>query len=919
MGEKIIVGPIGKGLKNDVKPFNIDNDSFPVLINAYQWRGRVLRKRGTSNLSRLMRYFSSTNVSYSSTSTITLNGSGAGNLITGFSLETDSSIVPGSVTITRGGNNYTDPSMDGTLSPSGTINYSSGAIVIAAEAGNAVSAIFRYYPTLPVMGLEDFDVIDDQFPDCIAFDTKYSYNIIRTAPFNSYNVSFYKNLPTATYAGYTQKTNPTPVTWNGQDYQQFWSANYQNALWVTNGVTVPFVATNIGMPFAIPSATTRLSATTMQFTIVGNPLVVGDFVFVNEFVGSAGGDEDTLNFLTGFVTVAGNAFTVTFPNANITAGTYTGGMVQYLTNRSDVTKDCIRWYDGDPTNGSATSPVLNGTKGWVNFCPPLSRADYSIADLPLNQYYLVGAKMIVPFKDRLLFLGVVVQASTGDPVYLQDTIVYSQNGTPYYTATFSTDPSLPTTIFNSILVPDNQTAFPPTFWGDQTGFGGWISAGLNQAIISCSTNEDALIVGFTGLHTRVIYTGNDLLPFNFYIINSEYGSGSTFSTINMDKGSLTRGSRGYVVASQTSVQRFDLDIPDEVYQIKLNENGFERVCAQRDFINEWVYFTYPSNSVRYKFPNTTLFYNYRDQSWAQFTECYTTYGQFKKIDGFTWATIGTLYPTWSSWNIPWNAGTSTPLQPNVIGGNQQGFVIVKDEGTNEAKSLAIQDISGNTVTSPDHCLNKGDYIIISDAIGTVASQVNGNIFSVASATTDTFTLNPSITGGTYLGLGLIKRLYVPFIMTKQFPPSWGMARKTRIGPQQYLFSTTANAQIQLLIFLSQNMASQAQDFATAYNIGPIVPDPLSVNNSLIYSTVLYTCPESTNLGLTPANVNLNIVTAQQNAQTWHRMNTSLIGDTVQIGFTMSDEQMRDTDFNNQFAEIELHGFILDVNPSQLLV
>jgi hypothetical protein len=176
-----------------------------------------------------------------------------------------------------------------------------------------------------------------------------------------------------------------------------------------------------------------------------------------------------------------------------------------------------------------------------------------------------------------------------------------------------------------------------------------------------------------------------------------------------------------------------------------------------------------------------------------------------------------------------------------------------------------------------------------------------------------------------------------------------------------------------------------------------VPQPGSTNNSLIYSNILYTCPESTNLGLTPANVNLQMPTAVQQNQIWHRMNTSLIGDTIQIGFTLSDAQIRDleiTGFNypitgitqanpcvltcaagfatgqiieilnvigmtqlngntyrvissdattvtinvdssaftayisggtaaavngiNAFAEIELHGFNLDVSPSQLL-
>jgi hypothetical protein len=135
-------------------------------------------------------------------------------------------------------------------------------------------------------------------------------------------------------------------------------------------------------------------------------------------------------------------------------------------------------------------------------------------------------------------------------------------------------------------------------------------------------------------------------------------------------------------------------------------------------------------------------------------------------------------------------------------------------------------------------------------------------------------------------------MYVPYIQTKQFAPSWGISRKTRIGVQQYLISTTAKSQIQLLLFLSQNSAS-------AYNEGNLVPQDNSVNNSLIYSTTLFTCPESTNLGLTPANINLNMVTAVQQSQIWHRISTSLIGDSVQLGFTMSDAQMRDLETSGQ--------------------
>ncbi len=905
MGEKIIVGPIDRGLKTNRTAFNIDNDSFPMLLNAFQWRGRVKRKRGTAFLARLTRYINSSISSYSVPTTISLSG-GAGNLLTGFGLEANGNIVPGSVSISG---IYTDPFMNGTLSggSGGTINYSTGAITIVGGGSSAISAIFRYYPDLPTMGLEDLVLNSNDYPTNLSFDTTYSYVITPTDPAQVYDVSFYKNPPSGTYnASYVEKTSITPLWWNGEDYQQFWTVNYQGALWATNGVRTPFSVNNIGMPFKSINSVTVLTTTTATLTIPNHGLSVGDFVFVNEVVGTTG-----INFQTGFVIsiIPNVSVVVKFPNATL-VGNGTGGMCQYLTNRPDTTKDCIRWYDGDPTNGSPTSPVLNGHKGWVNFCPPLSEFIYSIADLPAAQYYLVGAKMIVPFKDRLLFLGPVVQTSSSIiPIYLKDTVIYSQNGTPYYTASFSGDVVSASTVFRPILVPDNQTATANAYFEDQTGFGGFISAGIDQEITTSESNEDVLIVGFTRLQSRLVYTGNDVLPFNFFTINSEYGSSSTFSSINMDKGVISRGSRGYIITSQVACERIDPEIPDQTFEIKLTQNGAQRICAQRDFINEWIFFTYPSNQQDYKFPNQTLFYNYRDNSWAIFNEAYTTYGLFRVQTGFTWATLP--YNSWSAWNDPWDSGESTLLNPDNIAGNQQGFIVKRDEGTDESISLTIQSFSVNTVTSPDHCLNDGDYIIIDSCIGTISSIVNGKIFSISQATQNTFDLSPNIdaTGLTYLGLGTITRMYVPQIQTKQFPTYWAMARKTRLGPQQYLFTTTAKSQITLFIFLSQNADSP-------YN------DNTEENDGLIYTTVLYTCPESTNLGLTAANINLNLVTSRAQAQTWHRMNTSLIGDTVQIGFTLSDDQMRAQEESGQptnaFSEIELHGFILDVTPSQLL-
>ena len=640
-----------------------------------------------------------------------------------------------------------------------------------------------------------------------------------------------------------------------------------------------------------------------------------------------------INFQTGYVIsiIDPDHVGVEFPNAAI-AGVHIAdtGIAQYLTNRSDVTRDCLRWYDGDPTDGNPTTPGFVQGKGWVNFAPPLSQGNFSIDDTAPLQYYLVGARQIVPFKDRLLFFGPVIQTSapTIAPIYLQDAVIYSQNGTAFYTCSFTGDPLLPTTQFFPILVPDNQSATATAYWEDQTGFGGFAVAGIDQPINTVSPNKDVLILGYNSIQQQFVYTANDISPFLFYTINSELGSGSTFSQVNMDQGVITRGTRGYIITNQTQALRIDPEIPDQVFEIQLIDNGTERFCAQRDYINEWIYFTYPSNMWGYKFPTQTLLYNYRDDSWAIFNECYTTYGTFRKQTGFTWGTVGFTYPTWASWNDPWDAGQSTLLNPQVIGGNQQGFVIIKGIGSDEDPlnavgeqgCLYIRSFSSSQITSPDHCLNDGDYIIINGCLGTVGTQVNGKIFSVSLSSTNTFVLNPPISSGTYLGNGNITRMYVPQIQTKQFPTSWGLGRKTRIGVQQYLLTATAISQITLLIFLSQ-------DADNAWNSGNIVPQGNVDNGSLIYSTILYTCPESTNLGLTPANVNLQMISlpstgASAQKQIWHRVNTSLIGDTVQLGFTLSDAQMRAVNDDgqpiSQFSEIELHSIIMDLNPSQML-
>lgn len=724
-------------------------------------------------------------------------------------------------------------------------------------------------------------------------------------------------------------------------------------------------------------------------------------------IDEASSNTTTLNYANGIVTtVTGTPgrYVVTFlsdgePDSQIAQGT---GIAFLLTN-SIVGQDGIRWYDGDPTQQSGlpspappAPPTLPKTLGWSNFNPPLTDLVVIINDQIEAKYYLVGALAILPFKDRLLFFGPQIQSITdgvSQPVIqrpLQDTVIYSWNGTPYYNSLVPT---------NNIISGTSTETFDNTaYFVDQAGKGGFQSAGIQQPIVTVLNNEDVILVGFggQGKKTRLVSTGNDLLPFLFYLINNEMPSSSTFSGVNFDKGALEIGQYGLTVTTQQSCSRIDLDIPDEIFKIQslnnnpdnTNDSAINRVNAVRDFYRQWVYFTYPigdgkGSNGSWVYPVQSLLYNYEDNTWSILRENYTHQGTFRRANKYTWLTLP--FKTWASWREPWNAGSSIALFPSIVGGNPEGYVVVKGEGTREAPTGYISALEDDgfgltQVTAINHCVNSqsvvqglgGDYlsfdgniglvirtidkdnfvvdipftnasIITAIAKGTVTkittknnyfvgqtvkislvfgmTQLNGNTYTIIASTPTSITINVDSTafttytfGGitalvTYIGTGQYSRLAQPLIQTKQFPMYWEQGKKCRLGVQRYLLDTTQSGQITVNINLSQNPDS-------IWNDGPIIPNNNVLNSGLEYSQLVYTCPESTNLGLTPFNVNLQMPTAIYQDQIWHRLNTSLIGDSIQLGFTLNDVQMRDLTIAS--SEITISGIHLQTYPSQQL-
>jgi hypothetical protein len=552
-------------------------------------------------------------------------------------------------------------------------------------------------------------------------------------------------------------------------------------------------------------------------------------------------------------------------------------------NSAHPTGDGIKWYDGDPT--------VSTDFGWVNFAPPLNQYD---PVLNPNPFYLVGADIITPFKNRLIFSGVRLTTTLPSaPVqYFPNRIVYSQVGTPFYSE------PLPFAI-------NTQAPDPAAWFQNVAGRGGFLTAPYDEQILIVSENKDILTYGTEKHQLKLVYTLDDSLPFIFQTINSELGTQNTFSAISLDTGVLSVGDYGILMTTEYATQRIDLQIPDQVFEISVSNNNNDRVTAIRDFRNEWVYFTYcPGNRSSNEFPSQTLLYNYRDNNWALFNENYTHYGPFRRSTFTTWASIGSKFPTWADWDEPWNSGENEAFYPDVTGGTQHGFVLVKGIGTGEGNSQVITAITvgfPTIITSPNHCLQTGDFINIQGVIGVTILDPLGNplsIFEINVIDVDNFDIfNPAgvVSAGTYLGGGVYSHLSRPQIQTKQFPVAWEAGRGVRVGTQRYLLETTATGQITAQVFSSQNAADPSNDPGE--------------NPYLVFENAVLTSPEPDLYGANPA------YSAGQ-AQIWHRQSNSFNGSTVQMGFTLSDTQMFDPTINQQ--EIILHAIVLDLYPGQIL-
>ena len=373
---------------------------------------------------------------------------------------------------------------------------------------------------------------------------------------------------------------------------------------------------------------------------------------------------------------------------------------------------------------------------------------------------------------------------------------------------------------------------------DQFGKGGFLDAPTNESIVSAAFFRNVLIVFFEYSTWQLRYIGEYGLPFIFERISSDYGAISTFSSIVFDQGVMAVSDRGIIQASAGGLTRLDEQIPQLAFGFEIENSGPNFVHGVRNFEKEVVYWNYLDKSIAedtQSFPNTTLLFNYRNNTWAQFRDTMTCFGTGQFQFGITWDSDTTI---WNNENVLWDSSDDQEFVTYVLAGNQQGYVFVYEDQeartnissvTQYAASLFISAITSDGTTptqftSPNHNLANGEFVYLTGTLWTGTNPgINNQIYKVTIKDANIVTL--SLWNGVgytnvilsaspvYIGGGEFALLPIPILQGKDFNPYQNQGKQFKLSYIDFQMdsdnSSPSIPAITVQLYVNSNLTEQA--------------------------------------------------------------------------------------------------------------
>ena len=489
-----------------------------------------------------------------------------------------------------------------------------------------------------------------------------------------------------------------------------------------------------------------------------------------------------------------------------------------------------------PSSGGTGTGTFNTATGAYTFTGAF--ADNAIYFTGNN--YIQTSLLIITFRNRLLFFNTVELVDNVSTTYVTR-MRYSAIGSPLS---------------------------PQAWMQDVPGNGGALDAPTIQSIVTAQFIKDRLIVYFEASTFELVYTGNQVQPFQWQKINTELGAIATFSEIPFDKFVIGIDDTGIHACNGANVDRIDQKIPSVVWGFDSETNGdVNRVCGIRDYYLEMAYWTFAfdDRNSSFPYPNKILTYNYANESWGVNDDSFTTLGYYllQTISGQP-PSPGTPVAVWGNITTPWGQNTAlwnasgdrtsgtgstqsaSVKSKKVIAGNQQGFVsIINSDVTSNASAFQIDNfvttgIAGVfTVYCTNHNLSLGDFFALENMNGMTFTDSLGNVLPnpvgvVSSDTINNMTpnslqatfldnlLNAVVITGTYVGGGTLSWVSQLDIITKQYNFYTPEDRNIYIPRVDFLVDKTNIGQVIADYFVSSTSLSLVNEgLGTFANPGPL--------------------------------------------------------------------------------------------------
>jgi hypothetical protein len=781
--------PFETGLERDKQAFLLENDAFPQLKNCHLYQKRIERRIGNEQLGRLVEWRTLTNAGVLNAGNITYSGTVTTLPISPGSFVADIVDPNTATTIHRFVDNGSGV-LTSTAGGTGTIDYVLGVYVLNFPAlpplGGAlldnVVLTFEYIPTVLPFGNTFVGVLNT---GAITYT-----NTLTNLPVSPGSVSiviFDPNAPTATI--YTFTDNGLGVLSAGVGTSG--TIDYSNGIFVLNFPALPVklgallfnVIANYKKIISRPVMALPVEETT---AINSEELKAFDTVKANLYS----------NALQRFVDISfdttGAAISWTGDDSdffwawNYYTDATTGNKLFWVTN--NVPADGIKYYNAN------AYPIPPG-QGWVT---PVLRTSSAVAGNVVNT-----CLMIVSYRNRLVLLN-TTETVGGVSRNFAQRARWCQNGTP---------------------VPSAVAPIQTPWYDNVPGLGGYIDAPTAEEIVACGFYKDTLVVFFERSTWQLFYTGNEALPFAWQRINNQFGCESTHSVVGFDKGLFAVGNVAIITSDSVNVERIDLKIPTEVFDFHNQTKGPLRVYGIRDYFYQFVYWTFPNAAQNGTFPNKVLVLNYLDGAFSFYDDSYTCLGYYQSFRDLIWSRA--LFSWQEADPRTWSSGKNQADFPSIVGGNQQGFVMILDQKTSNDPSLYITNITQSAqavITSPNHNLQKDQYVKFSGVLG--MTGINDLVGKVQSFTLNAIVVDINTTGmAAYTGSGYMTVLNNYEVVTKKFNPFYTAGEKVRFSYGDFYVERTDSGAVTVdfLVDDSYSMPINTVTVSTAKEYGPSIP------------------------------------------------------------------------------------------------